>query len=71
LNEAHKIEEKHLLTLQPGVSEDQTDEMKAELLQLVIPASLHGKGFSNSQRHWLMTVSDFLAEVRRREITLL
>lgn len=67
LNEANRIEKKHLLTMQPGISEDQTDEMKAENLQLVIPASLHGQGFSDGQRRWLMTVHDFLNEVRDRQ----
>lgn len=41
LSEAAKIKEKHLLTLEPGISENQTTEMKANLLQLVIPAELH------------------------------
>jgi hypothetical protein len=69
LNEANRIENKHLLTLQPGISEGQTDEMKDEGLQLVIPQNLHGKGFSDSQRHWLLTVSDFIAVVRHRQGT--
>lgn len=68
LNEADRLPEKHLLTLQPGISEDQTDEMKAEHLHLVIPKSLHGQGFSASQQDWLMTVQDFLDEVRQRQV---
>ncbi|SDL76586.1 EcoRII C terminal [Arthrobacter sp. ok362] len=67
LNEAHRIENKHLLTLQPGISEGQTAEMINENLQLVIPEVLHGQGFSDSQRQWLMTVSDFISEVRQRQ----
>lgn len=67
LNEADRIPNKHLLTLQPGISEDQTDEMKAEHLQLVIPESLHGQGFSAQQRKWLLSVEAFLDEVERRQ----
>lgn len=64
LNEADRIPDKHLLTLQPGISEDQTDEMKAEHLQLVIPESLHGHGFSTQQQSWLLTVQDFIGQLR-------
>ncbi|GAB2753727.1 type II restriction endonuclease [Sinomonas soli] len=67
LNEADRIPNKHLLTLQPGISEDQTDEMKAESLSLVIPRSLHGHGFSLRQQSWLLTVQDFLDELRTRQ----
>jgi hypothetical protein len=41
LSETERIPHKHLLTLEPGISENQTDEMRAKLLQLVLPASLH------------------------------
>lgn len=67
LNEAHRIKNKHLLTLQPGISENQTAEMVDENLQLVIPQVLHGQGFSDSQRQWLLTVGDFISEVRLRQ----
>lgn len=67
LNEADRIPNKHLLTLQPAISEDQTAEMRTERLQLVIPRELHTQGFSTSQQEWLMGLDDFLAEVRNRE----
>jgi len=67
LNEADRIPDKHLLTLQPAISEDQTAEMRTERLQLVIPRELHAQGFSTSQQEWLMGLDDFLAEVRDRE----
>lgn len=66
LNEANRIESKHLLTLQPGISEDQTNEMKAERIQLVIPQGLHGQGFSETQQDWLLNVAEFLGELRAR-----
>lgn len=67
LNEANRIPCKHLLTLQPGISEDQTEEMRAENLQLVIPEGLQREGFTSSQREWLMNLNDFIFEVKDRE----
>lgn len=67
INEADRIELKHLLTLQAPVSEDQTDEMQQEGVQLVIPRQYHADGFSERQQSWLMGVSDFLEVVRQRE----
>ncbi|MFC6252851.1 type II restriction endonuclease [Pseudophaeobacter arcticus] len=42
LAEAEKVSRKHLLTLEPGISEPQTDQMEASSLQLVVPAPVHG-----------------------------
>lgn len=66
LSEAVRIEEKHLLTLEPGVSENQTDEMQAKRLQLVVPRRLHTT-YRPTQQAWLMDVSGFLAVVRARQ----
>lgn len=68
LNEANRIPNKHLFTLQPGISEDQTAEMQSENLQLVIPRELHKEGFTVAQRRWLMGFDDFIAEIKSREI---
>lgn len=66
LSEAERIEVKHLLTLSPGLSENQTDEMRAKSLQLVIPTKLH-ETFRPSQQSWLMDVGGFLNLVRERQ----
>jgi len=66
LSEAQRIEEKHILTLEPGISDNQTDEMRAKHLQLVIPRRLHST-FRSRQQEWLMTVADFLSVVRARQ----
>lgn len=66
LSEAVRIEEKHLLTLEPGVSENQTDEMQAKRLQLVVPRRLHTT-YRPTQQAWLMDVTAFLAVVRARQ----
>ena len=62
LSEAAKIRDKHLLTLEPGISENQTNEMRTQSLQLVVPAGIHAT-YRASQQSWLMTVEGFLALV--------
>lgn len=68
LSEAVRIEEKHLLTLEPGVSENQTDEMRAKLLRLVVPRPLH-ETYRPPQQAWLMDLAGFLQIVRNRQET--
>jgi hypothetical protein len=67
LTEAKRIDSKHLLTLEPGISENQTDEMRAHKLQLVLPAGLH-ETYRPTQQDWLMDVQGFLALVRDRQL---
>lgn len=55
-----------MLTLEPGISENQTDEMQAKQLRLVVPRRLHGT-FRPAQKGWLMDVSDFISVVRSRQ----
>jgi len=66
LQEARRIKEKHLLTLETSISEHQTDQMKDEKLQLVLPKGLHGT-YSDSQRKWLLDISSFNAIVANRQ----
>lgn len=66
LTEANRISAKHLLTLEPGISETQTAEMQREKLQLVIPKQLH-ESYKPAQQSWLMDVASFLDLVRKRE----
>ncbi|RYZ12574.1 MAG: restriction endonuclease [Alphaproteobacteria bacterium] len=67
LSEARRIEHKHLLTLETGISENQTDEMQAKSLQLVIPRRLH-ETYRPAQRAWLMDVGGFIDLVRQRQM---
>lgn len=64
LSEAAKIPRKHLLTLEPGISEAQTDEMRASDLQLVVPRSIQ-RSYGPGQQDWLMTLADFVGSARR------
>lgn len=66
LSEARKIRNKHLFTLEPGISESQTSEMKEFNLQLVIPYSLHST-YSLAQQGWLMTLEEFIRLVADRQ----
>tara|TARA_R110002049_G_scaffold71979_8_gene185439 strand:- start:62526 stop:63758 length:1233 start_codon:yes stop_codon:yes gene_type:complete len=65
LPEAGKIPLKHLLTLEPGITERQTEQMQASGLQLVVPAGIH-RTYNDPQQQWLWSFSDFITEARRR-----
>lgn len=67
LNEADKIDRKHLLTLQEGVSPNQFAEMEAASVQLVVPESLI-KTYAEDIQPRLMTIRDFLAELRQLSV---
>jgi hypothetical protein len=69
LSEAVRIEQKHLLTLEPGVSENQTNEMRAKNLQLVVPVKLQ-QTYRPTQQAWLMHFSEFIGIVGSRQRTL-
>lgn len=69
LSEASRIEEKHLLTLEPGISEHQTDEMKAYKLQLVLPRSIHVT-YKPHQQVWLMDLKSFIDLLKEKEMKI-
>lgn len=69
LSEAEKINNKHLLTLQPGISENQTNEMKSNNLQLVIPKGLH-QTYQDEQKNWLMSFSDFINLIEEKAMSI-
>lgn len=57
LSEANRVTDKHLLTLEAAISINQTAEMKAHNLQLVVPEGIHST-YSDKQKKWLMNVTD-------------
>ena len=59
LVEASKIPRKHLLTLEPGISENQTDQMESSNLQLIVPRPIHGS-YGDYQQNWLWNLNDFM-----------
>ena len=66
LDEADRIEDKHLVTLEPAVSEDYTRAMAKDRLSLVVPASLF-ETYTPAQRDWLMSVKDFCELVEAKQ----
>ncbi|MGC6585092.1 type II restriction endonuclease [Paenibacillus sp. Dod16] len=66
LAEANRIDNKHLFTLEPGISENQTDEMQANKLQLVLPKLLHDT-YKPSQQNWLMDLGAFIQMAKARQ----
>ena len=61
--EADRVDIKHLLTLQAGVSLNQFQEMEEAGIQLVVPAPLHTE-YHESIRDKLIKLEDFIKEVR-------
>ncbi len=66
LAEAEKISRRHLLTLEPGITEPQTNQMEASSLQLVVPRAVHSS-YTAAQQSWLWSVADFIGEVRAKQ----
>lgn len=66
LSEATRIRVKHLFTLEPGISENQTAEMQTNNLQLVLPQRLH-ETYKPKQREWLMNLDSFIQLARERQ----
>lgn len=67
LQEADRIQHKHLLTMEPAISAAQTDQMAARNLCLVLPARLHAT-YSITQQSTLMNVASFLDLVKTRQM---
>lgn len=63
LSEGQRIQNKHLITLEPAISEIQTQEMQAHQLQLIVPQPIH-QTYTANQQYWLMNINDFITEVR-------
>lgn len=62
LAEADKIPNKHLLTLEPRITEPQTNQMADSGLQLVVPRSIQAS-YTEAQQAWLWDFADFIGYV--------
>ena len=62
LAEANRINKKHLITLEPSISSDQTTQMKEKKLQLVVPEAIQST-YKPEQREWLMTFKNFISDM--------
>lgn len=65
LSEGRRVTQKHLLTLEAGISSNQTNEMRAAELQLVVPKSIQ-PSYGADQKGWLYSVGDLIAEIKER-----
>ena len=66
LSEADRIQEKHLLTLDPSIPSTTLKTMKSDQLQLVVPNDRH-PFYPAEHQSWLMDVADFISLVEKRQ----
>lgn len=65
INEANRIRDKHLFTLQQGISAQQLDEMEAEHITLVVPAPYIAV-YPSEKRDSIWTLHKFIAYAKER-----
>jgi hypothetical protein len=66
LDEADRIPDKHLCTLESGISTNQTDAMRNRRLTLVIPDELHTT-YTPLQLKEILNIKEFIAFVRQKQ----
>lgn len=66
LAEADRVRNKHLLTMETSISENQTNEMQSKHLQLVVPRSLHVT-YTAARQSWLLDLDGFTRCVLDRQ----
>lgn len=64
VDEASRIDVKHLLTLQEGITDNQYSQMERAGVRLVVPKPLHVK-YPKSLRGKLLSLYDFIREVKQ------
>lgn len=64
--EAALIEKKHLITLEPAISPDQTNEMQRASVQLIVPQGIMSS-YLPDQRSRLMNLQDFLSLLSEKQ----
>jgi len=68
--QADGIHAKHLFTLQPGISVNQTEEMKKSNLQLVVVPEALQTTYTNEQQGWRWCFQDFVKHVLELQTSL-
>lgn len=69
LPEAERIPQKHLVTLEPGISVPQTTMMRESGVQLIVPGHIRNS-YTDAQRDWIWRLHDFLELVASRQSRL-
>jgi type II restriction enzyme len=65
LNEGTRVQNKHILTIQPGISTNQLNEMYTANVTLVVPHSVH-KNYPRERNIALLTIEEFVSDVRTK-----
>lgn len=60
LAEATRVKEKHLITMEPSVSIDQTTQMKEKGVRLIVPLPIQAT-YKPDQQTWLMSFGEFIS----------
>ncbi|MBI1676085.1 MULTISPECIES: type II restriction endonuclease [unclassified Shewanella] len=63
LAEGKRVPRKHLITMEPAISEAQTQQMEELQLQLVVPEAIQAS-YKPSQAEWLMSFKNFIDEIK-------
>ena len=64
LNEGRRVQAKHILTLQQGITGNQLKEMQEAKIPLVVPKSLHNK-YPKDWQSAILDVQGFIATVKQ------
>jgi EcoRII C terminal/Restriction endonuclease EcoRII, N-terminal len=62
LNEGKRVSEKHIMTIQPGISTNQLNEMHEANVTLIVPKKFH-KDYPKERNITLLTVEEFVSKV--------
>jgi len=62
-----RIPVKHLCTLETAITENQTDEMQKNSVQLVVPLSIR-RTYTEKQQKWIYSVEDFIDLLRSHQL---
>ena len=65
MHEAKRVTEKHILTIQQGISSKQLTQMYDSHVTLIVPARLH-KQYPKGSPMTILDVKGFLQDVRQR-----
>lgn len=63
LNEAQRLKQRYILTIQPGISSNQMEEMRKSGVSLIVPKQLH-KDYPPDRELRIYDVADFLKHAK-------
>jgi len=69
LNEAERVETKHLATIQPAISNNQLDEMRDAGVVLVVPEEVR-LTYQAERRNPVLNLAEFIDALKNRQCAL-